>query len=334
MAVSATGDGRHQHPTERSGAARSRAPARAGSAGRARWFACGLGVLLLTAAAWAAPSATGEPHVTLLDGQATLLDGASRSAVVAGRPLGERSIIETAADARLVRIEWPNGQVADLGPDTRVMVEPPAVGARGKPTPVLYLLQGWVKQASAQGAPARGLASLRLQVAPFDGAVVVHVTADDTLLFVESGTVTIVERDGAAGRPLEARAGNLVQRRGAAPASLATRAPSEQLQRVPASFRDPLPRRYAQIPVPKDAAPALPAPSYQELRPWLTAEPAVRAGFTRRFMPLLRVSAFRRELDQNLGDHEEWRPILHPPPPPPPASSPSPAEGGAGRSGG
>jgi hypothetical protein len=100
------------------------------------------------------------------------------------------------------------------------------------------------------------------------------------------------------------------------------------------SFRDPLPRRYAKVPVPKDAASTLPAPSYQELRPWLTAEPAVRAGFTRRFMPLLRVGTFRRELDQNLGDHEEWRPILHPPPPPPPASSPSTTEGSTGRYGG
>jgi hypothetical protein len=75
----------------------------------------------------------------------------------------------------------------------------------------------------------------------------------------------------------------------------------------------------------------LPAPSYAELRPWLSAEPALRAGFTRRFMPLLRDAAFRRQLDQHLNDHEEWRPILHPPPPPLPPSSPSSTTGAGSR---
>jgi hypothetical protein len=330
LTLSATGGCELQRPTRLPGAAGSRAGARAALLARLRTSACGLTSLVLMAAACAAPPTAGEPHVTLLDGGATLLDGARRSAVLAGQPLSARSIIETAADARLVRIEWPNGQAADLGPDTRAMIEPPPVGMRGKPAPALYLLQGWVKQASGQGAPAGGLASLRLQVLPFDGAVVVHVAADDTLLFVESGDVTLVERSGSATKLLEARAGSLYRRGGAGPASLVARAPTDQLQRVPVSFRDPLPRRYATVPVPKDPAPLLPAPSYPELRPWLTAEQAVRAGFTRRFMPLLRDTTFRRELDQRLADHEEWRPILHPPPPP----DPPPAEGAARRSGG
>jgi hypothetical protein len=87
---------------------------------------------------------------------------------------------------------------------------------------------------------------------------------------------------------------------------------------VPRSFRDPLPLRFEKIPAPKEPPPALPTPSYAELQRWLTAETPLRAGFTRRFMPLLRDKTFRRELDEHLKDHEEWRPILHPPPPPPP----------------
>jgi hypothetical protein len=313
----------------------SAAPLRASAAADHRRrlppWACGLAVLLVAAGASAAPSVATEPHVTLLDGTATLIDGARRSSIVAGQALTDRSIVETAPDARLVRIEWPNGQVADLGPGTRAMIEPPALGARGKPVPTLYLLQGWVKQASGQGAPARGLASLRVQVSAVDGAIVVHASPDETLVFVESGKATVVERNGPEAKPLEARAGSLYLRQGTAPAALTPRATSAQLQRVPASFRDPLPLRYAQTPAPKEAAPPLPAPTYEELRPWLTAEPALRAGFTRRFMPLLRDGRFRRELDQHLNDHEEWRPILHPPPPPLPPSSPASPEGTGSR---
>ena len=61
-------------------------------------------------------------------------------------------------------------------------------------------------------------------------------------------------------------------------------------------------------------------PTYLDLQPWLLAEPAVQAGFTRRLRPLLSDRAFRRDLDAHLSDHAEWRPILHPPPPLPPSA--------------
>ncbi|MEP7283274.1 MAG: hypothetical protein ABI696_14950, partial [Rubrivivax sp.] len=251
------------------------------------------------------------------------LDGIKRSQIVPGLPMADGAIIETAADTRLVRIEWPDGQVIDLGPDTRVMLEPPGLLTRGKPSPALYLMQGWVKQASAPGKPSRGLVTPLLQVLPFDGALVVLSSAEESLVFVEAGRATLVERNGTAGEPIEAPGGSLYSRRGAAAGSLLARAPSAQLERVPRAFRDPLPLRYEKVAVPRDAPPALPTPGYAELQAWLAAETPVRAGFTRRFMPLLRDRTFRRELDAHLKDHEEWRIILHPPPPPPPPPPPA-----------
>jgi hypothetical protein len=288
-----------------------------------RTVGSGLAALALLLLAPGAHAAADDPHVTLLDGNAIVVDGVKRSQLVLGLPLSDRTIVETAEDTRLVRIEWPNGEVADLGPQTKVMLEPPGLTPRGKPGPRLYVLQGWVKQAGPEGKPANGLVTPRLQLLPFQGAVVVHSSEEESLVFVESGTATLVERAGAASEPLDARSGSLYARHGVAAGSLLPRAPSAQLQRVPRSFRDPLPLRYAQVPVSRDAPPALPAPTYADLQPWLTAETPVRNGFTRRFMPLLRDRTFRRELDEHLKDHEEWRPILHPPPPPPPPPPPS-----------
>jgi hypothetical protein len=104
------------------------------------------------------------------------------------------------------------------------------------------------------------------------------------------------------------------------------------LREVPRAFRDTLPSRYAQAVAKPPEPVGLPAPTYGELRPWLTAETPVRAGFTRRFIRLLRDRDFRRDLDAQLAQHEEWRPILHPPPPPPPP--PSAASGAVYRPGG
>ena len=287
-----------------------------------RWARAAALALAALVAGNGAVAAGPEPRVTLLEGAATLLDGIRRVQVVPGVPLPGRAIVETAEDARLVRIEWPDGQVADLGPSTRVMIDPPGLAPRGGSEPALYLMDGWVKQASADGKPSRGLVTPRLAVQPFDGALVVHASPDESLVFVEAGSATLAERGGAASDPIAARSGSLYARQGAAAGVLRDRAPSAQLQRVPRSFRDPLPLRFDRVASPKEPPPALPTPSYADLQPWLTAEAPLRAGFTRRFMPLLRDKAFRRDLDRHLKEHEEWRPILHPPPPPRPPPAP------------
>ena len=118
------------------------------------WRAC-LSVTAPLLVAWAslqAPAArAAEPQavLTLLEGEATLVIGARAYAAAVGARLGAGVLLETDAKASLLRLEWPNGTVLDLGPATRVMVRPPAVAA-GKPVPYsnysnypYYLLQGW-----------------------------------------------------------------------------------------------------------------------------------------------------------------------------------------------
>jgi hypothetical protein len=55
-----------------------------------------------------------------------------------------------------------------------------------------------------------------------------------------------------------------------------------------------------------------PLPSYEELAEWLSAEPAIRRAFPRRFAARARESAFRSGLAQHLGQHPEWEPVLFP----------------------
>lgn len=270
-------------------------------------------------------SAPAAPIVTILDGTATVLDGVRRTSAAPGQRLADGAIVETGAATQVLRIEWADGQAVNLGPGTRLMLNPPGFARRGHGGPALYLLQGWVKQHSPPGAQAQGLATRLFELAPFQGVVVVRAEAQDSWVFVQAGSAALTERQVKPAARHELATGNLFAATGTAGGTLQPRASSAQLQQVPRAFRDTLPARYAQASAAPATPEALPAPRYADLQPWLSAETPVRAGFTRRFGPLLRDRAFRRELDAHLADHAEWRPILHPPPPPPP---PPPAASG------
>ena len=133
---------------------------------------------------------------TILDGQAELLIGARSVVAAEGLRLGEGTLVDTSPRTTLMRLEWPDGSVLDLGPDTRVMLQPGALGRKGEGAPAFYLLQGWAKfrSAPAQGHP--GFATQRVDVLPAKGSVVAFVEPARTWLFVESGDVRVAERDG------------------------------------------------------------------------------------------------------------------------------------------
>jgi hypothetical protein len=275
---------------------------------------------LLTPAT-SAPVTPSKAVVTIAEGRATVLDGARRWRVAPGLALTAGTIVETAADARLLRIEWPNGEYVNLGPDTRAMLVPPGFARRDRGAPVLYLLQGWAKYGSPAAADAQGMVTRLFEVAPFKGVIVARVDAQGGWLFVQTGMAPLVERQIRPSASHELPAGASYNRAESTAGAVAARASSGELRQVPQVFRDTLPLRYAQSASAAPQVEALPAPTYAELRPWLVAETAVRAGFTRRFRPLLSDRAFRRDLDAQLSQHTEWRPILHPPPPVAPTGS-------------
>jgi len=278
---------------------------------------CAVALLcLLTVGVAAAAPALPPNRVTLLEGEAVVIDGARALSAAPGMVLKPWAIVETQADSRLVRVEFADGSMADLGPRTRVMIAPRGFASRQGKSPALYLLAGWVKQTSAADGPAAGLATPNLDLLPFSGAVVVHASPQAHRVFVEAGRAELLERRQGGARTALAN-GEMYAAEGATGAQVASRPSADFIAAMPRMFRDRLPSQAGRF---KDAvveAAVLPPPNYNGLRDWLAAEPLVRRDFPRRFAVLARQGAFRSALEAGLSQHPEWTPVLYPPPPAP-----------------
>ena len=273
------------------------------------------GLMLALAPAWSAAAAQ-DWLITQTDGAASVLQGRDRVAAVAGLPVGPGAILETGAGTTLLRLESPAHAAIDLGPLTRVLLGPPGFAAPGSPPPVLYLLGGWVKLSARGGTPVGSLVAPGLELLPVTGTAVVQATDDGRTVFAESGPVGIRERT-APGKLLTLRPGEFYGAGREAPGAVQPRPPADWLRRLPALFRDTIPllRPSVQAAAAPQAAP-LPRPGYDELAPWLTAEPALRGGFAKRFAAYARDPAFRAGLASHLAAHPEWKAVIEPRPRP------------------
>lgn len=289
-------------------------------------------MLLGAAAAWGAPEPETVGTLTILDGDAQLVRDAATWRVAEGVRLAAGDIVQTAASARLVRLELSAGQAIDLGPATRVQLAPQLRGDRARRAPVLYLLAGWVKLTQPAAAHDKGvlIAAQAFDVTAVARDVVVAVHGDAVWLFAESGAVTMAPRhDGKALAPLTLKAGEFLERAAVAKgkAVVSARPTATFLQQVPRAFRDTLPLRAALFKngaaAPKKLAPI----AYADVQPWLAAEPDLRRGFVTRWRGAARDAGFRRALADNLAAHPEWDRVLNPEKyrPKQPAKMPAPA---------
>jgi hypothetical protein len=263
-----------------------------------------LGCLVMMARAAEAPVV-----LTLLEGEATVVVGSRAFAAMPGARLGAGALIETEATAGLLRLEWPDGTVLDLGPATRVMLRAATLPTRG---PLFYLLQGWAKQ--SQQAVSAGQSSPAFEVQAFKGVLVSHVDEGQATLFAESGSVSFVAR--RAGAQLSVRAGEAAVMAANGPPQIMSRPPAPWLKQLPRSFRETLPMRLEQFS--KSAPPAWRARApltYTALQHWLVAEPAVRRDLPLRFADLLQDRSFKDSVVSRITQHPEWEPVLKPPRP-------------------
>lgn len=302
------------------------APAWAGAWRRAVRVAAGL-IAVATAAAQAqaqAPKAA-PALVTILDGAAVVLRGSTRLQLAEGVRLAPQDIVETTAEARLLRIEFPDGMALSLGPATRLWIEPRLAG-EGRRSARSYLLRGWVKLNAAPAAPAGRPAGALIASPVADllttGASLVASVQEaagappgPTLqVFAESGELSLQERQGgqALGGVQRLRSGEFLGRSAAGKSAVSARPPAEFIAQVPRAFLDTLPARAALFQQREVAAKPLGEPSYADVSAWLTAEPALRRPAMPRWRPLLRTPAFRQALVANLAAHPEWEPVLFP----------------------
>lgn len=242
--------------------------------------------------------------LTIVDGDAVLVDGVRRVAAAPGVRVNAGTLVETGPNTSLLRLEWNDRTMADLGPATKAMVQPPGLPGRGGKPALLYLLQGWAKL-SAEGEGAGGLLTPGLDVLPFSGVAVVQARKPQGGVFAETGALEVQDRSAA--RRQAVPAGGWYGGRAEA------RPPADWLAQVPRGFRDTLPHRAALFKDRSVNAAPLPPPTYTMLSDWLAAEPLIRRDFPRRFEPLAQDAAFRRELQARLSAHPEWGRVLNPP---------------------
>jgi len=282
-------------------------PLRHAAAGLCRSAAV-LGWVMLSSVSLAA-----EPQavLTLLEGEATLIIGNRAYAAATGARLGAGTIVETEASTGVLRLEWPDGAVLDLGPATRVMLRPGAGGAGAK-TPLLYLQRGWAKQ--SQAAVLGGQLSAAFDVAPFKGVVVSQMDDSQAVLFCEAGSAPFVARRSESTAVLRAGESAVISAAGAT--QVTPRPSADWLRQLPRSFRETLPQRAAQFAqLPAAVLQPKAALSYARLQHWLAAEPALRRGMPTRFSGLLADRTFREAVNARLNQHPEWEPLLRPPRP-------------------
>jgi hypothetical protein len=274
---------------------------------------------------WAGPAASQAWMVTLLDGEASVVDGTRRLAAAPGLPLETGALIDTGPKTALLRLEGPGGSSIDLGPDTRVMLLPGTLPGAGGRAPALYLLQGWVKGTAGPGAKGTlpGLASEGVDVMPFKGSAVLQVDGSTHHVFAEAGALQVNERR-RGGESHTLRGGQFYTGDAGRSGVAEPRPPGDWLSAVPRTFRDPLPLRADALRGRAFQPTLLPGPTHAQLAPWLEAERYVRRSFTRRFASLARDPDFRQGLRNRLRAHPEWGVILDPPPPAAP-TPPSPA---------
>jgi hypothetical protein len=276
----------------------------------------GLGLLCAAAAQAQTPAPAAGWILSLVDGEATVVDGAKRFAGQPGLRVGPGALVETSDKTTVVRFEHVGDQsTLDLGPGTRAMLLPPALATRGGRAPAAYLLQGWAKLASGGAGNVNGLMAPGLELLPFSGRAVVQVSGKQAQVFAETGTLQVAERRGA-GEAVVLPAGTYLAGDGVRAGGVAPRPPADWLKTVPRAFRDTLPLRAAVLKTRPVERSVLPGPTYEQLAHWLAAEPYVRRDFPQRFGALARDPAFRRGLRAHLNAHPEWAWVLDPPPPP------------------
>ena len=266
----------------------------------------------------ASPVAT----ATIVDGDAALIRDTTAFGLAEGVRLQKDDIVQTGAKGRYVRLEFANGIVADLAPDTRLMLSPKT----GKTTPQLYLLSGAVKLTVPASFPAGDtvLAAPSLELSAVAKGVVLFTSGEQTSLFTESGAATVVERqDFKPQQPLTLKAGQFYARTGHAKAQVTARPTGAFIQSLPKAVLDTLPARLDLFKG-RDTAPK-PAGelAYADVQPWIDAEPVLRPLFVTRWRNLAKRPDFRAGLVAGIAAHPEWDRTLFPEKyrPKPPASA-------------
>lgn len=288
-------------------------------------------LMALGPGAWRAAAAQGAnplATITLLEGPAQVFRGLGRVQAAEGVRLLAGDILETTPATGLVQLETPERVVMQVGPATRLWLSAPA-GRGYKTERGLYMMSGWLKLDGSQraaNAPGLDLKSTSIELPATNAVVVLHLTPEESAVFVERGNARLAERQ-ASGAPVlvSLRAGDLYWRKAGTRGTVAPDQMAAFTKGMPRIYRDPPPLRLERWRDHEVAAKPGPDFAYADVEAWLKAEPPVRRPLMQRWRAKAREASFRSALTANLGAHPEWDPILFPekylPKTPPPVRS-------------
>ncbi len=276
----------------------------------ARWMA-----LSLCAAAMLPCRADPPPpaRITMLEGDAVVIRGTSVAAAVVGLALKDGDIIESSANASIVRVELANEAMLDIGPVTRVLWHPDARLPGANRGGYAYLLSGWGKLSAAAGASGAVWLSPQIE-ALTNGVCVMQVLEHDTFAFADTDETRVTPRSAkeAATPSLPLKAGQFLSAARDAPPQVVQRPPAQWLQSVPLPLRDKLPSRIDRFADANVPLKALKEVSYTDVEHWLTAEAAIRSALLPRWKPRSRDPDFKAALIAHMPQHPEWDRVLFP----------------------
>jgi len=261
--------------------------------------------LVLTLLSGTASAATEIGVITLVEGSARLLRGASWFKVVAGTRVEESDILEVPERAN-AQLEFAAGHIADLVGSGQVYI----VADPSKTVPgVLQMPTGWLKVVAAPPG-------LRVRTYPFDlvltdGVLVVHTNGPAVEFFVESGSARLIELTprGLDGAVRDLKAGQYGSKSATGPLVIAAGAPKLFADALPRHFVDALPTLATTL----KTKPTLVNEgeiTYAEAEPWLAGRD--RAVFERRFTGRLRDPVFRSAVLPAVARYPAWDRLLNP----------------------
>lgn len=277
-------------------------------------------LLLLCLAGVLARGAHAAPIATIVEGESSFMRDASRVALAEGVRLANDDLIDTTAQTKLLRIEFDDGLMLLVAPESRLWIAPKFSADKTAPRAArLYLLHGTVKLTSKGDATAAApIASPVFDLKSAGRDTVVSVVGGSGAVFAESGDVQIVERTKAkngattAGPALTVKTGEYYARPAADKGKTAPRPDAEFIKRLPRAFLDPVPSRAALFAAREVPGKPLGAIDYAGAQPWIDAEAALRPAFLARWRPLASQSEFRKGLIAGLRGHPEWDRTLFP----------------------
>ena len=252
--------------------------------------------------------------VTIVEGEVFVTRDDARFALAEGVRIVADDIVESAPQAKLARIEFSDGVILDIGPNTRVLMTPRFLGERGGTRAAkLYVLQGWAKITVPKNMAAARFAGESFDLSGIARDAVLNVESAASAVFAESGELMLAERSkGKAGAVVKLKSGEFLSRSGDAKGVLAQRPAADFIARVPRAFLDTLPTRAALFGT-REVAPKRLAPiTYADVQAWVDAEAALRPLFVARWKALAQAPEFRKGLVAGMRAHPEWDRTLFP----------------------